>query len=640
MTDMTYTVSGGSNPDFTSRRAADEMHVESSMVSTGPGYITQSGTPTDEQFEFIRGNFGDPRANVKPTDYYAFRMIASGDGLDSYYTRQDIATSFPNFVRDLRKGQSVLGSHKADTFSYGSSFGGEVMPADESRSEYEGTFYPQWDTPDLRTKQWLVGDYYITRGVTLNNQSSDDLVRSMELGGVRKASISFMVGQYVCGIDGHDLMSTMFGPMPDEACNHFPGVAYEGQIAWALMKNNTLVETSLVYKNASPSSMLLRKAETLAVRGVLSAKDIEKLEGRFQVRLPRFEARVFPVATTTSNGATTNAIYITGTEDMSMGTGRKGGDAVVRELAREALIAEPEVEQTEAVAEVSEEAAAATSAVAETEVEAAAAVETEETAEIAETEAEAEVEAVAEVAPAAEEAEEVAAEVEAETEVEAEAEVVEEVAEAEEEVATQSEGTREEDAVTAFVDAADRLASALARNPDAFDSGSLSVAARAERAIDLALVDAGCDTTVGGHVARTFETRSRALRDALGEPLTVEAIRNLQSKATLGDTLYDELVKDAVAERTRAQGESFNAAKYRDLLLAARDVAYVKEEIESWKDAKRDRFTPGRSVVPRQVADARPTREERKSLPEAPAALTASKTATTDPSRNILDPRK
>jgi hypothetical protein len=153
----------------------------------------------------------------------------------------------------------------------------------------------------------------------------------------------------------------------------------------------------------------------------------------------------------------------------------------------------------------------------------------------------------------------------------------------------------------------------------------------------LALIDAGCDTTVGGHVARTFETRSKTLRDTLGEPLTVEAIRNLQSKATLGETLYEELVKDAVAERTRAQGESFNGAKYRDLLMAARDVAYVKEEIESWKEAKRDRWTPGKSVVPRQVSDARPTKDERKSLPEAPKALTAPKSASTGTS-NILDP--
>ena len=320
-----------------------------------------------------------------------------------------------------------------------------------------------------------------------------------------------------------------------------------------------------------------------------------------------------------------------------MTTQRGSGDATVRELAREALIAEPEQAEDEAAEEATVEAA-----------EEAAEVVAETTDEVeAEVEAEVEVEAEAEAEAEAE----VEAEVETEAEVEAERIVVEVEAAVVETEVTQSNAVEEvdepktpeqheEDVVSAFVNSADRLASALARNASAFDSGQLSVAARAERAIDLALVDAGCDTTVGGHVARTFETRSKALREALGEPLTVEAIRNLQSKASLGDTLYEELVKDAVAARTGAQGESFNAAKYRDLLMAARDVSYVKEEIESWKDAKSTRFTPGRSVVPRQVADIRTSKEERKSLPEAPSSLTASKTASGTSSTNIFEPRK
>lgn len=622
------------------RRSSGDQHVEASMLASGPGYITQSGLPTDEQFEFIRSNFGDPRANVEPSDYYVFRMIASGDGLDSYFTRQDVATSFPNFVRDLRKGQSLLGHHIAESFSYGSSFAGEVIPADETKAEYEGTFYPQWDTPELRTKNWLVGDYYITRGVTLNNQSADSLVRSIELGGARKASISFMVGQYLCGIDGHDLMSTMFGPMPDETCNHFPGVAYEGQIAWALMKNNTMVETSLVYKNASPSSMLLRKAETLAARGVLSAPDIQTLEGRFEVRLPRYEQRLWRVLDngTATTGTETVQFTYTGIEEgNNMGTARSSGDPTVRELAREALIAEP-------VADEAEQAAEATTEVAVADVAETAAVDTEaavtEGVATAETE-EAEPETVTEEVAA----DEAVAEAETATEevsvpptgaadtAPVEASAAEEVTDNESSIV----GTAQEVAVAAFIAAADRLASELTRNASAFDTGQLAVAARSERALDLALVDAGCDTTVGGHVARTFEVRSKALREALGEPLTVEAIRNLQSKATLGDSLYEELVKDAVAARTGAQGEEFNADKYGDLLMAARDVAYVKEEIASWKGAKSGRFTPGRSVVPRQVADVNPSKEARKSLPEVPTGLATAKSSSSGPSSNIFD---
>lgn len=652
-----YDLSASTRSLPTMRGTDDEMHVESSMLSTAPGYITQSGTPTDEEFESISSRFGDPRANIKPTDYYAFRMIASGDGLDSYFTRQDVETSFANFVRDLHKGQSVLGSHQMATFSYGSSFDGEVIPAEEDRSEYEGAFYPQWDTPDLRTKNWLVGKYFIGRGVTVNNQSTNDLIRAIELGNVRKASISFMVGQYVCGIDGRDLISTMFGPMPDEECSHFPGIAYDGQIAWALMKNNTLVETSLVYKNASPSSMLLRKAEALASRGSLSEAQIEQLEGRFQVRLPRFQQRLYTFSTSTptaiessltsNTSSTANAtVTVTGTEESDMAGRRRGGDNATRELAREALTAEPTPEQEDAA-----------EAEAETEVETTdeASRTVEEQVETPEDEGEGEAEDETESGETEDEAPEVEAEAEPEVEesveepVAAEAEVPEaevseepeaEVSESadDEEVAT-SETSRVEDVVADFGHAAERLAAALARNPDAFDSGALAVAARAERAVDLALIDAGCDTTAGGYVARTFETRSKHLNEALGEPMTVEAIRRLQANATLGETLYEELVKDAVAARTTSQGESFNKDKYRDLLMAARDVAYVKEEIDSWKEAKKDRFTPGRSVVPRQPVDVRSTKDERKTLPEAPAAA-GSKGRGAPSMSSILEPRK
>jgi hypothetical protein len=667
-TTTTSSSNGGANLSLwtPSQRSAPVAHRSSeddindrSMLSVGPSLITQSGKPTDEQFEDIRSRFGDPRANVTPDDYYAFRLIASGDGLDSYFTKQDLETSFPNFVRDLYKGQSVLGSHLMATFSYGSSFDGETIPADEKRAEYEPTFYPQWDTPELRTKNWLVGDYFITRGISVNNQNTDDLIRGIETGAIRKTSVSFMVGSYVCGIDGRDLVPTMFGPMPDEECNHFPGIAYEDgkgskQIAWALMKNNTLVETSLVYKNASPSSMLLRKAEALASRGQLQARDIEKLESRFQIRLPRFQPTVYPVITTASSAptATENVRFDAQVQEVEdMANRRRGGNDAARELVREALTAapEPDDEVTPEVSEAPESAdliseaapdpepenetpeADASEAVAEAPVDGEAVDE-------AEVEAEAEaVEVIAEVEEA--EAEADASEAVAELEVvEAAATPISEEDEAET-TETTSESSREEEAVSAFVTAADRLASVIARNPDAFDTGLLAMAARSEKAIDLALIDAGCDTTVGSQVYRSFEVRSKKLTEALGEPLSVEAIRSLQSKAQLGDELFRELVKDAVAARVSAQGETFNAERYKEVLLGTRDVAYVKDEISSWKAAKGSTYTPGRSVVPRQPVDIKPTKDERKTLPEAPAAI-AAKPKSDAPSMSLIQPRK
>jgi hypothetical protein len=641
------------------RRSEDGIE-SASMVSVAPSIITNSGIPTDEQFEDIRSRFGDPRANVKPSDYFSFRLIASGDGLDSYFTKQDVETSFANFVRNLREGQSILGSHQMGTFSYGSSYTGYVEPADESRSEYEPTFYPQWDRPELRTRNWLIGDYFMGRGVTVNNQSTDDLIRSIELGNVRKVSISFMVGQYVCGIDGRELVPSFLGFSPDEECNHFPGVAYDGKVAWALMKNNTLVETSLVYKNASPSAMLLRKAETMATRGMLSVKDIEKLEGRFQVRLPRFERQMFLGTTTQGNTAFTlqNPTDVATQEDLNMAK-RRGADAT-RELLREALTADevPEEEPADDAPEAgvtTEQTTADDRAATEPTPETAPEEVPEETTDDV-TADEPEVEAATEEeTPAENPAPDTTDTSDADTEDRTVTADVSEhkghkhegdskggharpkavESETTEEEDPKPETTPEEDAVAAFVSAADRLAGALARNPDAFDSGQMAMAARSERALDLALVDAGCDTTASTHVARTFETRSKAVRDTLGEPITVEAVRSLQSKAQLGETLFEELVKDAVAARTGAQGESFNAPKYREVLLTTRDVAFVKEEIESWQQAKKDRFTPGRQVIPRAPVEARVTKEERKTLPAPPAASAKSASP-----MSILEPRK
>jgi hypothetical protein len=669
---------------------------DASFLSTAPSIVHSSGTPTDEQFADIRSRFGDPRANVRPEDYYVFRLIAAGDGLDSYFTRQDVETSFRNMANDLTKGQSVLGSHQMATFSYGSSFVGEVVPAEIDRAEYEPTFYPQWDTPSLRTANWLVGDYFIPRGLTLNGQSSDDLIRSLEMGNVRKVSVSFMVGQYVCGLDGRELIPSMFGPMPDEECSHFPGVIYDGQPAWALMKNNTLVETSLVYKNASPSSMLLRKAESMAERGLISTRDVERLEQRFHVRLPRFERTLWSTNNGTTNTTstaglnvatqspvvtvsswTTEATPIEQEESDMTDRRRRASDDATREMVRAALASESEPEEeTEASTDAVPADEAATAEVSESTDDAETREADPATTEGGTDEAPAPADAAAESTDAEDEGEEAdagddeAAEATSEspdssTEHEPDVATVSEAAgeaekrhrghthggddkgghsrkkvEPEAAVETEADDTTAEaeaDPISEFAAAADRLASALTRNPDAFDVASLSEAARAERTVDLALIDAGCDTTVGARVARTFETRSRAMREALGDQLTVEAIRTLKARADLGETLYEDLVKDAVAARTSVQGEDFNAEKYRDLLLSARDVAFVKEETASWKKEKSNKFTAGRSVTPRAPIDARPRAEDRKSLPEAPINVSASKSSA--PSTNIFDKR-
>jgi len=271
-----------------------------SMLATQDAFVEPT-TVTDQQLEQIRA-LGD--GSVTAEDVYGFRMVASGDGLDFYFTRQH-ESSMKNYVRDLKKGQSVLGSHDINTFSYGQSYDGALVKADPTSREYEATFYRQYSTkPDLATTHYVVGDYFLLRGVTANGQGTDDLIKLMRAGAVRKASISFTVGKYQCGLDGVDMLQGWFGPWPDDdaGCSHFPGVDYKKEgVAWAWMMDSDLMETSLVYKNASPSAMLLRKAEQLAVRGMLPRSEIARVEERLrsahpQFRLPAHDIAVYPVA--------------------------------------------------------------------------------------------------------------------------------------------------------------------------------------------------------------------------------------------------------------------------------------------------------------------------------------------------------
>lgn len=250
--------------------------------------------PTGDQFELIR-SFMDDRAKIEPSDLFTFRVVGSSNGLDSYFTRQ-AQSSMDNFVQSYGAGQSLMGSHATREFSYGNSFAGEQIDADPLKRNFEAAFYRKYASlAHLRATKWVVADYYMRRGISLNGQPVDDLIKAMEAGVVRKASVSFYVGQYRCGIDGQPMVEDFFGPMGDgEKCEHFPGVEYkDAGVAWADMEDNDLLETSMVYKNASPGAMLLRKAEGLAVRGLLPAADIARIEERFAHALPRFERRVF-----------------------------------------------------------------------------------------------------------------------------------------------------------------------------------------------------------------------------------------------------------------------------------------------------------------------------------------------------------
>ncbi|NMF00244.1 hypothetical protein [Aneurinibacillus aneurinilyticus] len=87
-----------------------------------------------------------------------------------------------------------------------------------------------------------------------------------------------------------------------------------------------------------------------------------------------------------------------------------------------------------------------------------------------------------------------------------------------------------------------------------------------------------------------------ALRNELGDAATVEGIRQLKQEAEQGRQYATDLIDKAVQARVRAQGEGFDAEKYRAMLVRANDLDFVKDEIESYDELAKQRFTGGRQT--------------------------------------------
>ena len=88
-----------------------------------------------------------------------------------------------------------------------------------------------------------------------------------------------------------------------------------------------------------------------------------------------------------------------------------------------------------------------------------------------------------------------------------------------------------------------------------------------------------------------------ALRNALGEDATEQGVKTLKQMAENGRKYKEDLVDEAVKERVAVQGDSFNSENYKSLLNRA-DIDFIKEEAESYRKMKGDKFTSGRQTQP------------------------------------------
>lgn len=87
-----------------------------------------------------------------------------------------------------------------------------------------------------------------------------------------------------------------------------------------------------------------------------------------------------------------------------------------------------------------------------------------------------------------------------------------------------------------------------------------------------------------------------ALRNELGELATVEGIRQLKKEAEHGRQYVADLIDQAVQARVKAQGEGLNAESYRQMLVRSDDIQFIKDEIKSYENLAKERFTSGRQT--------------------------------------------
>lgn len=193
----------------------------------------------------------------------------SSERLDSYFTRMDAETTLRNYALDAAAGVTVLDSHDARKLGVGYSFTGELSRGNDGVVT-------------------VLSDFYMVRGLEFGGQhsyrSTDDYIKAIEAGLIRKVSVGFHGYRQVCDICGENYYSW--------DCPHIGGVDYpigdqgrETVTATSTIYDARLSEYSLVYAGATPGAQL-RKIEHAIKEGLLTGENIAMLEQRYRVRLP------------------------------------------------------------------------------------------------------------------------------------------------------------------------------------------------------------------------------------------------------------------------------------------------------------------------------------------------------------------
>lgn len=220
------------------------------------------GTPSDGQLATINA-----RAAVTLTadQVFVFDAVASTDAVDSYFTRMDIATTLPAFVRDFQAGRSLLDSHEIFELPLGASVDAVLEPI----ANAEGSDA----TTQVRTT------FYLLRDHTVNGNQTNDYIRGIEAGLTRRMSVGFggPRERWVSEQDGKDLWDSQY----------YPGQRLsDGTRAVFRVIDAGAYECSLVFMNATPGALVQRMQQLVTERAIPAA-DLTFLEQAWHVRFDR-----------------------------------------------------------------------------------------------------------------------------------------------------------------------------------------------------------------------------------------------------------------------------------------------------------------------------------------------------------------
>jgi hypothetical protein len=226
-----------------------------------------SGLPsTDDLLAAISERVPDPSVFAERPPVFV-RATASNRNLDSYYTRMAEST-LRQYAANAGEGVSVLNSHNGGSLGFGQTFDGRYVAGNQPRTEI---------------------DFYVQRGLRLNEVANDDLIDALRGGSVKDVSVGFVPGWYRCGIC--DARMERFYGMTVPTCGHWPGdelavsekdPSKGTRTAFAWVEDARLSELSIVFDGSTPGAMVTSVRARQALDDSATPPQIrEALEARY-----------------------------------------------------------------------------------------------------------------------------------------------------------------------------------------------------------------------------------------------------------------------------------------------------------------------------------------------------------------------